>query len=517
MENSSNSDDIGNDSILCTPPELRLLAQQTINNLLPDKSADRYLKDYDKFNSWRVENQANSSSETVILAYLTYLHKTKTYAPTTMWSIFSKLTKIIQIKENTDISQCKQALAFLKKVNIGHTPKQSSMLAPEHVQKFFDEAPDKDYLLEKVILALGISGGLRREEIHNITVNDIQKFEENMVQITISNNKSNQPKSFAMTEDMYNVYKKYAKLRPLKISSKSFLIKYEKGKCGRQNIGINRIGNTPAIIAEFLKLDNPKSYTGHCLRRTGTTLLVTSGADMGTVKRYGAWKSESCVDRYVAENFNNKRKVNERIIDTLNVFKKPRIETVTSTSADTVNNNSDVSVHSVESNVNPTNFEGSVSNLNDSLPMQTEVMTKSLVESMQTDPLVINPVVLPQTNSIITNPVVSIDSNLSRNCSTTNQSILSRNSSSKVFADYLSRLHDTNSSVSTLDHSLDPTTFANRGWINHSSNSFNRCDNTYKYRLLFLYLITNFSIISHASDLSGNIQYCQSTWHKHLE
>lgn len=33
----------------------------------------------------------------------------------------------------------------------------------------------------------------------------------------------------------------------------------------------------PQTIAEFLKLPESSSYTGHCLRRTSTTLLADSG------------------------------------------------------------------------------------------------------------------------------------------------------------------------------------------------------------------------------------------------
>lgn len=58
-------------------------------------------------------------------------------------------------------------------------------------------------------------------------------------------------------------------------------------------MGRNKIAEIPKSIAEFLNLPNPKSYTGHCFRRTGATLLSNSGANTTMLKQLGGWQSTS--------------------------------------------------------------------------------------------------------------------------------------------------------------------------------------------------------------------------------
>lgn len=110
------------------------------------------------------------------------------------------------------------------------------------------------------------------------------------------------------------------------------LFSLRNGKCTKQALGINMIGAVPKIVAEYLQLENPETYTGHCLRRTGTSLLVNSGADIDTVKRFGVWKSNAVAEGYIVENLENKRRISSRINNEINKnSKKARAETVTST------------------------------------------------------------------------------------------------------------------------------------------------------------------------------------------
>lgn len=100
--------------------------------------------------------------------------------------------------------------------------------------------------------------------------------------IKVPNTKTNVSKSFVLTDAMFEIFKKYCSLRPKNTKCKNLLIRYYKGECTIQAVGIQTIGKLPRDVVVFLKLENPESYTGHCFRRTGTTLLANSGVDNAT-------------------------------------------------------------------------------------------------------------------------------------------------------------------------------------------------------------------------------------------
>lgn len=53
MENDSDQEQ-------CTPSNIKDLAKNAVNNLLPKKSKDRYEQVYKKFMTWRQKNNINS-------------------------------------------------------------------------------------------------------------------------------------------------------------------------------------------------------------------------------------------------------------------------------------------------------------------------------------------------------------------------------------------------------------------------------------------------------------------------
>ena len=49
------------------------------------------------------------------------------------------------------------------------------------------------------------------------------------------------------------------------------------------------------------------------MRRTGATLLADEGVDLLTLKRFGAWKSDSVAQGYVANSVDGKRKISDKV------------------------------------------------------------------------------------------------------------------------------------------------------------------------------------------------------------
>lgn len=86
------------------------------------------------------------------------------------------------------------------------------------------------------------------------------------------------------------------------------------------------MANIPKEIAEFLNLPNPKQYTGHSFRRTSTTLLSNSGANMQSIQDHGGWKSTTVAKKYCAdsdmEKFKRARAITKSIREKYAFYKR---------------------------------------------------------------------------------------------------------------------------------------------------------------------------------------------------
>lgn len=119
--------------------------------------------------------------------------------------------------------------------------------------------------------------------------------------------------------DYLSFIKKYTLLRPSNMNCNRLFLKYSKGKCSKQPVGINTFGKMPCIIAKYLNLPNPTAFTGHCFRRSSATMLANSGGDLLTVKKHGGWKSSVVAEGYVDSTMFQKNSISNRILmnDTL--------------------------------------------------------------------------------------------------------------------------------------------------------------------------------------------------------
>lgn len=181
-------------------------------------------------------------------------------------------------------------------------------------------------------MALGIAGACRREELCNLTVNDIEDHGSSLALIKIPKTKTNKPRSFAVTSEIHSLFQKYRLLRPVNCKTDRFFLNYQNGKCTNQPIGINKFSKMPREIATVLKLPNPEKYTGHSFRRTSATLLADAGADITTLKRHGGWQSNTVAEGYIADSVQNKVKIGKQILQNINV-----IDIAVSSESSTVN------------------------------------------------------------------------------------------------------------------------------------------------------------------------------------
>jgi Phage integrase family len=165
---------------------------------------------------------------------------------------------------------------------------------------------------------MGIAGGCRCDELHKLTVDNIDD-QGSILVVTLPDTKTNKPRIFTVISEGMDVnhvdlFRNYARLRPAHAVDKRFFLFYKAGKCSIQPVGIHTLGKIPQEIAKFLNLQNPESFTGHCFRRSSASMLADAGADILTLKRHGGWKSTTVAEGYVEDSISNKVRICEKIM-----------------------------------------------------------------------------------------------------------------------------------------------------------------------------------------------------------
>lgn len=215
-----------------------------------------------------------------------------------------------------DMSNYNQLISFLKVKSKGYKPKKSQVLTGEQVLAFIKGASDDFYLLHKVVLVMGVFGGLRRDEMVKMCIDDIID-KGSVVIVKVPETKTGTSKGFTIVEEKeinaLKLVRQYMALRPKQTKERRFFLTYRKGRCTVQPVGKNTIGGVPNIIAKYLKLENPHQFTGHCLRRTSSTLLIEAGASFETLKMHGKWKSNTVAQSYVEESIISKNRISSMI------------------------------------------------------------------------------------------------------------------------------------------------------------------------------------------------------------
>ncbi|KAJ8912394.1 hypothetical protein NQ315_013460 [Exocentrus adspersus] len=300
------------------PSDIEEAATSAVSTLLPSKSKDKYKKIYNRFTSWcEKKNLKNHLQEKVLLAYFSEL--SKSYSSSSLWAFYSMIRAVASMKNNIDISKYAQLQAFLKRKSEGYKPKKSRTFTKEEIARFLKEADDKKFLLTKVGLVIGIAGACRKQELTNL-LNEKVKDKGSVFHIEITTTKTKISREFFITSggfegiNMVEIVRRYKSLRPSNTGHDRFFVGFRQGVCIRQPVGINTFGNMPKNIASFLNLPYLEQYTGHCFRRSSTSILADSGADLLTIKRHGGWKSNTVAEGYIDTSKGNKKKIAAKIL-----------------------------------------------------------------------------------------------------------------------------------------------------------------------------------------------------------
>lgn len=174
----------------CTPPALLESATKALEGIIPKKSKTTYDKALERFETWLDKQGTARISEHTILPYFQELLKDK--KPTTAWTEYSCLKKMIRVRHSVDISKFYSISDLLKQASKGHSKKKAKTFTSEQVDQFLEKAPNSlDVIQDKLALLLGLFGGLRSEEFCDIQFENIQVFEDHL-KVSIGKRKTDQ-------------------------------------------------------------------------------------------------------------------------------------------------------------------------------------------------------------------------------------------------------------------------------------------------------------------------------------
>lgn len=151
---SSSEENDSEDEVIDPDEEILRQAQEIINGLLPEKSAETYRTTYSHFITWVNSRQVVNITENVLLVYF-YELSTK-YKPPTLWTKWSMIKKCLSMKENINIDEFKRLKGFLTKRSKGYNPNKATTFTGSQIWEFVETAPDDKYLLTKVRIQISL-------------------------------------------------------------------------------------------------------------------------------------------------------------------------------------------------------------------------------------------------------------------------------------------------------------------------------------------------------------------------
>ncbi|XP_011164289.1 uncharacterized protein LOC105199064 [Solenopsis invicta] len=317
-----------------TSPELAEVANSARVDTLPKISRNKYDAAYSAFTEYKKQHKTPATTQNVLCAYFKEL--SNTHASSTLWNRYSMLKAEIKAKENISIESYTDLIAFIRNQAVNYTPKQSEILTKDDVRKFLEIAPDREFLAAKVILIMGLMGACRCQELKDMKITNIEDRDSLLV-VNIPDTKTRNPRKFVIVAGpILDIVKKYRNMRPPYIPDPSFFVQYRNGKCTSQVMGKHSLAAIPYKIATFLKLPEPKNYTGHCFRRTATTIFFNEGGDFVCLKELGGWKSDAVTRRYIKQSIKQETKICNVLTEAININENNATPTSRHTTTTTV-------------------------------------------------------------------------------------------------------------------------------------------------------------------------------------
>lgn len=289
-----------------------------------------YEKQYSDFKRWLKQSGRPLDANTARLwvAWLRYSRKPRLEF-SSIWSYLSQVKAGCAAEFGTSKELWNLAENWLStnEKQSRREPKQSKVLTRDDINRYLASAPDSD-LHWKTLLCVAVFGGLRTGgDADRITWNMVTLYEDHILFNLNFKTKNNKPFSFHILKQgessaicPYSIISTYMRLKPVETPGTAkfwqYCTKNSEGKVVMKKnapIGKNMLRGAPKKIANFLKLQSPQKFTGHCFRRTAATLAANNGATNIQLQKAFRWSSPSMANRYV-ENSNLSRNLSARLI-----------------------------------------------------------------------------------------------------------------------------------------------------------------------------------------------------------
>lgn len=302
---------------------------EVCKELFDFKSSGTYFQWVDRLRAWSVKNDCNFEAITVNNLLQFFKDQSCDYAPTTLWQGYSCLNRYFSVYKGwTNFRNYPMLKMLLKKFDKQHQKKKAAVLTTDQINKWLDEAPEENGgIMHKAAFVQGYFGTLRVDEIVQLGFEHVNTASNEFIRTTLTGSVSqksdqagNTPFTFLMTRN-----EQFPKRCPFRITQAYIAqVKDKEGRFfrnwnvrmkgfGKQPAGKNCIAKIPFKIAEFLQLENPELYTGHCFRRSSATALADSGMSKLNFKRQGRWKSDAAAEGYISNGKHFKLSVSQTL------------------------------------------------------------------------------------------------------------------------------------------------------------------------------------------------------------
>lgn len=269
--------------------------------------------------NWRSErSDGGVFSEQVFERFVNHLLELR--APTTVNSWISYILKYVHYHDGLSVSLKRMPCVngIFRRANRVHKVKKARTFNLEDLKVFWAMDIEGRLKYLKVVSVLGFFGILRCDDIAKLEWSDVEMREVDgrkvfFVQRRVSKfdnvNDVDKNRFAVMFEGSSKVcpgevIARYIEAVPLSCRSGRFLKQWKvtpRGDIGYRNqpLGKRTLSQSGVKVAEFLELESPELYTGHCWRRSGASNAAHSGATIEQLRMLGRWRSESVARGYV--------------------------------------------------------------------------------------------------------------------------------------------------------------------------------------------------------------------------
>jgi len=298
-------------------------AREILEQANPINSTKRYDYHWKQFCNFCKLSEGKPNEED-FLQYFDFLKNERQYASSTLWSIYSMLNYKLQLLFGEKIQQYPRITLLLKSFEAGYVRKTANTFSKEQILEFLKEAPnDDEFVYMKAAVVIAWCGGLRCADLVEIVVSDCEFDETTGMWITYKVSKQKgerKSNTFNVPLELCEFLERHDNALHRSNASNGRIFKtFRKNKNGtwyykNQPMGKHTLAKVCTKMAEFLKLENPKSYTGHSMRRSSANLIAEAGASSEVMKKHFNWKNEATCSKYVDSTKSAKLQISKMFV-----------------------------------------------------------------------------------------------------------------------------------------------------------------------------------------------------------